>query len=201
MELIVPADRLRVLPPLSADEPGFDDAHDLPAIFALMQRIAREKCDDVRAQLQAESNPGHAVIVTADTTIIAEDSHGRPIVLGQPPDDDTYAETVRGWFRDCFAGKTHIAATALCVAALNGRIIERIVESQVTFRGDVDRWLEWYLATGEPRGKAGGYAIQGAGSLFVERVEGSLSNVIGLPLEALMEVFGEFGRASIVVAE
>ena len=51
--------------------------------------------------------------------------------------------------------------------------------------------MNWYLLTGEPRGKAGGYALQGAGSVFIEKVEGSLSNVVGLPLEALLELFAE----------
>ena len=56
-------------------------------------------------------------------------------------------------------------------------------------RGNVDDWIEWYLDTGEPIGKAGGYAIQGAGSVFVTQVEGSLSNVIGLPLEDTVALF------------
>ena len=67
------------------------------------------------------------------------------------------------------------------------------MKSEVTFRADSERWIDWYLATGEPKGKAGGYAIQGAGSIFVARVEGSLSNVVGLPLRELWEIFDELG--------
>jgi septum formation protein len=63
----------------------------------------------------------------------------------------------------------------------------------VTFGADGQPFLEWYLATGEPRGKAGGYALQGAGSLFVERVNGSPSNVVGLPLRETWEVLREAG--------
>ena len=96
---------------------------------------------------------------------------------------------VKFWFREYYAGKAHRAVTALCVATPTGRPIERVVTSEVTFHSDVDRRLDWYLETGEPLGKAGGYAIQGAGSIFVSRVEGSLSNVIGLPLRELMEIF------------
>ena len=72
-----------------------------------------------------------------------------------------------------------------------GRIAERIVRSSVTFYDDIERRLDWYLATGEPRGKAGGYAVQGAASIFISRIEGSLSNVIGLPLRELFDVLTE----------
>ena len=65
---------------------------------------------------------------------------------------------------------------------------------------DLERRLDWYVSTGEPRGKAGGYAIQGAGSLFVTQVQGSVSNVVGLPLEALVEVFEELGIHTAVSA-
>jgi septum formation protein len=110
-------------------------------------------------------------------------------VLGQPPDDVSWQETVRRWFREDFAGKTHLVATALILEQVdNGKRVSRVVTSRVTFANDVDRWLDWYLATGESRGKAGGYALQGAGGIFVSKVEGSLSNVVGLPLAELLEM-------------
>ena len=58
-----------------------------------------------------------------------------------------------------------------------------------------DEWLDWYVDTGEPLGKAGGYAIQGAGSVLVTRVEGSISNVIGLPLEHTIELLRLVSRS------
>ena len=63
-------------------------------------------------------------------------------------------------------------------------------ETQVTFYDQeyIRARLDWYLSTQESRGKAGGYAIQGAGSIFVNRIEGSLSNVVGLPLETVFEM-------------
>jgi septum formation protein len=120
-------------------------------------------------------------------------------VLGQPPPDDSWAETVRRWFREDYASKTHLAATALCVQRLGENAAGRsprmtcVVTSRVTFVDDVDHWLDWYLATGEPRGKAGGYALQGAGSIFISKVEGSLSNVVGLPLVELLEMLDAMG--------
>lgn len=192
LQLFVPPEQIRVVPPRIEKEAGFEDADDLPAVLCRLQQIARSKCEDVRSQVLS-GVPGIAPaevasVVTADTTIIVADSAGQPRVLGQPPEDETYAETVRQWFREFYAGRAHIAATALCVADLAGRWCERLVQSQVEFRSDVETYLEWYIATGEPRGKAGGYALQGAGSVFVTRVEGSLSNVVGLPLEVLWDV-------------
>jgi predicted house-cleaning NTP pyrophosphatase (Maf/HAM1 superfamily) len=134
------------------------------------------------------ADPTPPIIIAADTVVIVErgeDLH----VLGQPPADDSWQDTVRRWFREDFAGKTHLVATALVLEDVaSGKRASRVVTSRVTFVADVDRWLDWYLATGEPCGKAGGYALQGAGSVFISKVEGSLSNVVGLPLAELLEL-------------
>ncbi len=132
-------------------------------------------------------------MIAADTTIVATGKHGRLQVIGQPPEDDSWKAVVRAWFRDYFAGRTHLALTVLCVRGSDGRSAERLTKSEVAFIADVDQHLDWYINTGEPRGKAGGYAIQGAGSIFVSQVNGSLTNVIGLPLEALLSAFEELG--------
>lgn len=114
-------------------------------------------------------------------------------VIGQPPANEPRGETLRSWYRDFYAGRTHLAATSLRVVAPDQRVVERIVTTQVTFRRDIDPWFDWYLASGEPQGKAGGYAVQGAGSIFMTSIVGSLTNVIGLPLEALLEALWELG--------
>jgi predicted house-cleaning NTP pyrophosphatase (Maf/HAM1 superfamily) len=131
------------------------------------------------------------VVIAADTVVIV-DRGGELHVLGQPPDEVSWQETVRRWFHEDFAGKTHVVATALILEHVdNGKRVSRVVTSQVTFANDVDRWLDWYLSTGESRGKAGGYALQGAGSIFVAKVDGSLSNVVGLPLIELLELLAK----------
>jgi predicted house-cleaning NTP pyrophosphatase (Maf/HAM1 superfamily) len=142
----------------------------------------------------AHADSAAPIVIAADTVVIV-DRGGSLHVLGQPPADDTWQETVRRWFREDFTGKTHTVATALCLERLHKNSggppsprLTRVVTSRVTFVDDVDRWLEWYLATGDPCGKAGGYALQGAGSIFVSKVEGSLSNVVGLPLAELLEM-------------
>jgi septum formation protein len=193
LAMVVPAGRITVVPPRDAAEPGFDGLHDLRAIQQRLVEIARLKAADVKQQLALKNAPdaSGAVIIAADTTIVATAADGALHVLGQPPDDDSWKEAIRHWFRDYYAGRAHQALTALCVHGPGGRIAERVVSTEVTMIADVESRLEWYIETEEPRGKAGGYAIQGAGSVFVSRVTGSLSNVVGLPLEALLEVFKE----------
>ena len=196
LRLIVPAEQIDVVPPPSSNEADFNGLTTWEAIRDRLVEIARDKSEQVLRQL-TEQQRRQSIVITADTVIVASKApRGRSpsasealCVLGQPPEDDTWREAVRAWFTDYYAGREHVAATALNVGLPNtGEIIECVVTTTVTFRPDVDRWLEWYLATGEPRGKAGGYALQGAGSVFVERVQGSLSNVVGLPLEALVEI-------------
>ena len=206
-----PADLIEVVPPASTAEAGFVGLHDWPSIEARLLEIAATKCDDVVGQVRSALSPlsprgrgaggegadAHStsladatppIVIAADTVVIVErgeDLH----VLGQPPADDSWQDTVRRWFREDFAGKTHLVATALIVEQLaSGKRASRVVTSRVTFVADVDRWLDWYLATEESRGKAGGYALQGAGSVFVSKVEGSLSNVVGLPLAELLDM-------------
>lgn len=192
LEMLVPPESIEVLPPRSSDEIGFDGLTSWVEIAQRLQRIALEKNDDVRAQLLP--NEALQIVLTADTVIVVHDDDGTYRVLGQPPKDDSWLEVVRGWFRDFYAGRSHIAATAVCLTDLRtGQRLERIVQSQVWFRQDVESLLDWYLATNEPCGKAGGYALQGLASVFVTRVEGSITNVVGLPLEVLIELLPQVG--------
>jgi septum formation protein len=193
---VVRPEHVEVVPPRSSDEPGFEDAHDWPSIELRLLEIARIKFDDVADQLAhngAVQGLNFPTIVTADTVVVVSPSNGRLTVLGQPPQtaDDSWRDEVRVWFREYFAGRTHTVATGLCVRHPSGARAERVVKTQVTFHADVDRWLDWYLDSGEPLGKAGGYAIQEAGDLFICGVSGSLSNVVGLPLRDLLELFDE----------
>ncbi len=194
---IVPTDSIEVLPPRDSAEAGFEGIFEQDAIERQLLDIARTKCRDVVSQLSTREAAGSDrrsfVVIAADTEIIVHDATGSPVVLGKPPEDDTWPETVRHWFQEYYFGTTHLAATALCVALHNGESAERIVKTQVTFAADGRRWLDWYLSTGEPRGKAGGYAIQGAGGLFASKIEGSLSNVVGLPQRELLEMHEQLG--------
>jgi septum formation protein len=186
--------KIVVVPPRDTAEAGFEGLHELPAIEMRVAEIARAKAVDAAGQCSttsAQVGTLRTLVISADTAIVVAAAGEKSYVLGQPPDDDSWSGTVRHWFRHHYAGRTHLALTALCVRELGGQNIERIVKTEVTFIPDVEQHLEWYIGTGEPRGKAGGYAIQGAGSIFVSNVTGSLTNVIGLPLEALLDVFEE----------
>jgi septum formation protein len=191
--LLVSSESIEVRPPLSADELGFEGIASWLEIAQRLQRIAREKNDDVLAQL-SKSDTNAELVLTADTMIVASDADHPCHVLGQPPADESWRDVVRGWFHDFYAGRSHIAATAVCLTdRQSGQRLERVVQSHVWFREDVEPLLDWYLTTDEPRGKAGGYALQGLASVFVTRVEGSITNIVGLPLEALIEMLPQFG--------
>jgi len=118
----------------------------------------------------AARHPG-ALVVAADTVV---DLDGRS--LGQPADDAEAARTITD-----LSGRTHLVHTAVMVGpAVAGRL--HLETSRVTFRRLTRERISWYVASGEPRGKAGAYAVQGLGMCLVARVEGSLSNVVGLPV-------------------
>lgn len=190
--MLVSPESIEVRPPRSSAELGFEGLTSWLDIAQRLQQIAREKNDDVLSQLSSGNDL--QLVLTADTTIVANDADGCYRVLGQPPNDASWREVVRSWFCDLYAGRSHIAATAICLSdARTGQRLERIVQSHVWVRDDVESLLDWYLTTNEPLGKAGGYALQGLASVFVTRVEGSITNVVGLPLEALVELLPQMG--------
>lgn len=203
LQQIVPAEQIDVVPPVSSDEAGFEGLSDWPCIRARMQDITRHKSDQVQSQLGSRADT--AIVISADTSIIISEAAEHELVpdkecplpgplrvIGQPPVNEPCGETLRQWYRDYYAGRTHLAATSLRVVGPQQRVADRIVTTQVTFRSDIDPWFAWYVASGEPQGKAGGYAVQGAGSVFMTSIVGSLTNVIGLPLETLLEIFWDW---------
>ncbi|MDA0283644.1 MAG: Maf family protein [Planctomycetota bacterium] len=200
LSTIVDPERLVVLPPRDANEPGFEDLSVLSEFHSRILEIVAVKQTDVVLQLQNADFRGTfgtgCVVICADTTVIVTDRSGRPLALGQPSDGDDWQNDVRLWFREYFAGKTHsvlsgVSATLLDAAGQVRQTATRTCSTRVTMRDDVESLLDWYISTGEPIGKAGGYAIQGAGSAFITKFEGSFSNVVGLPLEETMELLRE----------
>ena len=124
-------------------------------------------------------------MVVADTIVIAGDAQGTRIVLGQP-EPTHWEKVVRDWFRNWLSDATHDVWTGIRLSH-DAMEVTYIVRSQVTFCRVDDEMLEWYISTGESQGKAGGYAIQGHAATFVTQLNGSLTNVIGLPVLEVLE--------------
>jgi len=145
---------------------------------AYVERLARAKA---AAGLQALGTADGCVL-GADTAVVLD---GR--ILGKPQDRaDGLAMLV------ALAGRSHEVLTALAVCD-GTRCRAQVVSSRVHFRRIAAAEREAYWATGEPLDKAGGYAIQGLAAVFVERLEGSYSAVVGLPLAETAALLAEFG--------
>lgn len=130
------------------------------------------------------------IVIAADTTV---DVDGE--IFAKPHDDDDARRMLR-----LLSDRTHAVHTGIAVRH-QGRTEAMVATTTVTMTPIEDDRLEWYIATGEPPGKAGAYALQGAGSVLVERVEGSVTNVIGLPLTTLDHLLGRFGLSLTALAD
>lgn len=139
-------------------------------------RLAREKAESV-----ARARPD-AVVVGADTAVVIDES-----ILGKPDDPEEAA-----WMLTRLSGRTHEVLTGICVCC-NGSTRAAVETTRVRFRPLSPEEIQAYASTKEPYDKAGAYAIQGAASRFVEAIEGSHSNVVGLPVARLTELLRECG--------
>ena len=191
LELIIADGNIEVKPPSEDRELSFDGLVDRQAIEQRVMQNARAKCEDVHVQ-PPEACGDPRITLAADTIIVAQSVDGQLVVLEKPPEPN-WQPTVRRWFEELLIGNTHWALTAVC-AARGSKFVEQLVSTEVTFRQDGHRWLDWYIRTEESRGKAGGYGLQGAGDIFVSNVNGSISNVVGLPLHAVVELLDEFAQ-------
>jgi septum formation protein len=88
--------------------------------------------------------------------------------------------------------KIHSVLTGYTIA-LGNHSISKVVKTKVRFRAMTAKEISWYVSTGEPMDKAGAYAVQGIGSLFIEKIHGCYTNVIGLPLSHLYKDLKKFG--------
>ena len=120
-----------------------------------------------------------AVLLAADTIVVIDDR-----ILGKPADDDEAVAMLRA-----LSGRAHVVMTGVCVAhPARDRFYSRVVATTVHFREIGDEEIRRYVASREPFGKAGAYAIQGLGALLVDGIEGDYSNVVGLPLGATLDL-------------
>ncbi len=144
----------------------------------LARHLSREKAKT------AAKKYNDALIIAADTFIVCMDS-----LLGKP---HTRSEALR--MLSILNGRCHSVVTGFTIIdTADGRRVSRSVRTKVWFRKLTKKEIISYIRTGEPLDKAGAYAIQGLGSLLVEKIEGDYFNVIGLPLSSLAEALKEFG--------
>ncbi|MGH9370521.1 MAG: Maf family protein [Vicinamibacterales bacterium] len=149
-----------------------------PAEYVL--RLARDK-----AAVASADQPAGRPLLAADTVVVAG---GR--LLGKPSGEPDARSMLR-----ILSGTVHDVHTAV-VLLLSGREFAEVVTTRVRFRALTESEIDWYVATGEPQGKAGAYAIQGRGSRFIDRIEGSWSNVVGLPVATVYALLKQAGVIS-----
>lgn len=143
-------------------------------------RDAAERLARVKATAAASQNPG-AWVLAADTLVLIDGA-----VLGKPRDDAHAAEMLRR-----LSGREHVVVTAVSLLRDAGPPTATVEESRVRIAPLDEEEIRWYVGTGEPRDKAGAYAVQGLGARFVEAVNGSFSNVMGLPARSVYRLLRE----------
>ncbi len=141
-------------------------------------RVARDKAAVVTDR---RGGPG-TVVLAADTVVVAAG-----LTLGKPVDLDDARRMLR-----ILANSAHEVHTAVVVRVAAGESAE-VVTTRVHFLPMDEAEIAWYVASGEPEGKAGGYAIQGRAARFIERIEGSWSNVVGLPIATVHRLLKRVG--------
>lgn len=165
---------------------------DLTAPAEACKRIAEKKAGAVVQELLAENVAGMTAVIGADTMVVLGAE-----VFGKPRSLEDGKRMLRA-----LAGRTHQVITATCLwlvssdGADNVSVAYRTIcdTAQVAFRDLSEGEIAAYLAKGESFDKAGAYAIQGEGGKLVERVEGDMDTVVGLPVSHLLEVFPDLVR-------
>ena len=135
---------------------------------------------EANARLKATAVPG-ALVLGADTVVAVDGD-----ILGKPAD----AEQARAYL-ERLAGRDHEVVGGFALAEDGDVVVVGVQRTTVTFRPATSELLDWYVGTGEWEGRAGGYAIQGAGAVLVAGVEGDYLNVVGLPLARLLDLVPE----------
>jgi len=130
-----------------------------------------------RAKALAVSEDEALPVLAADTIVLCDDH-----VLGKPADEAEARAMLRR-----LSGRTHEVVTGVCLVGRD-QVHSGVERSQVTFAPLTDHDVAWYVATGEPLDKAGAYHIAGKGALFIEEIQGSPSNVAGLPVRLLLQL-------------
>lgn len=164
--------------PADVDESPLSE--ELPDDYA--RRIARAKAARVLSRV-----PPDTLVLAADTVVVG--ANGR--MMAKPADDAEAASMLRD-----LSGSVHEVHTAVVVAR-GGTTFESLTTTRVRFKTLTEAEIDWYVRSGEAFGKAGGYGIQGRAARFIEWIEGSWSNVVGLPISTVYDLFQRAGATQV----
>ena len=145
----------------------------------LVRRLALSKAEQATV---GDRGKRRRLVLAADTVVVLDGK-----VFGKPTGDSDARDMLRA-----LSGRTHEVMTAIAISD-NGISHCELSESKVTFGDLTDAQIDSYVASGEPADKAGAYAIQGMAAVFISRIEGSFSGVMGLPLFETAALLGRFG--------
>jgi septum formation protein len=174
--------RFEIINP-SADETMIAD--ETAEDFAL--RVSVEKASSVSRRMD-----GQCVVIGADTVVVVDGE-----ILGKPSDEDEAATMLNK-----ISGRGHRVLTAFSIVKPPGEVLHsEIVATKVRIKPLAAHEIEGYIKTGEPMDKAGAYGIQGIGSFMVREIEGSYTNVVGLPLVELLQALGNLGIVELFSAD
>ena len=163
--------------PFVVDPSMTDEDHVEGSCAERVQKLAQMKCAEV-----AQRHPGQMVLA-ADTLVCLDEE-----IMGKPKDEEDAARMLRA-----LSGRAHDVHTGICLRLPDGRELCGVDTTKVYFMELTETHIQRYIATGEPMDKAGAYGMQGRAGVFVSHIEGSASNVIGLPLGLLTRFFDEAG--------
>lgn len=172
-ELLQGLDLAFTIRPADLDETPFPDEEPGPYVLRL-----------ARAKAAAAVRPGE-IVLAADTVVVLDGE-----LLGKPTDREDAEKMLAK-----IAGREHQVYTGVALhhAAQPIREASNLTLSKVRMAPMDAKTIAWYVATGEPMDKAGSYAVQGLGALFVDEIDGNYTNVVGLPLPSVKALFGELG--------
>lgn len=165
----------------SADIDEIPQSGELAQDYVL--RLASEKAEDRLANLESRNCD---LVLAADTCVAIEDS-----ILGKPENYEHFSSMMQG-----LSGRAHEVHSGVALANRRRPIDLLVVTTRVYFRQITEAEILSFWQSGEPKDKAGGYGIQGLAAEFVERIEGSYSNVVGLPIFETMQLLHRWGVQS-----
>jgi septum formation protein len=150
---------------------------------SLVSRLARSKAEVGRDQIANERDLADSYVLAADTVVAV----GSKILMKPAHVEEAMASL------QLLSGRAHNVYTAICLITPDDKVKTKIIETTVYFRHLAQSEIESYIASREWRGKAGGYAIQGLAGCFIRKINGSYTNVVGLPLTEVISLLSAEG--------